>query len=238
MLFLTDQNYQPSNIKYGFFNKITPFYKKKTNPEANNDESISVISNIFGCHKLCFVDQQHTNKIILASGNNNFEVADGMICKKPKIALGILTADCVPILLADEQREIIAAVHSGWKGARTNIISAAITAMKDLGATSIKAIIGPCIKQPNYEIDEVFYQDFISENANFSKFFVPSNRNNHYLFDLNNYVKEKLEQEKIDNIFDINKDTYSDEENYFSFRRHTHNPLSVMGNFASVIMIK
>lgn len=238
MLFSTDKNYQPTNIKYGFFNKITPFYSKKTNPEANNDESISVISNIFGCHKLCFTDQKHTNKIIIVDGNNNFEIADGMVCKKPKIALGILTADCVPILLADEKKEIIAAVHSGWRGARTNIISAAIEAMKDLGATSIKAIIGPCIKQPNYEVDELFYKDFINENEDFNKFFILSNRDNHYLFDLTSYAKEKLEQENIDDIFDINQDTYSDEENYFSFRRHTHNPQSAMGNFISVIMIK
>lgn len=238
MLFLTDENYQPNNIKYGFFNIITPFHSKKNDPEANNDESIAIINSIFNCHRLCFIDQKHTNKVILIDGNNNFEIADGMVCKKPRLALAILTADCVPILFADEQKNIIAAVHSGWRGARANIIAETILAMKRLGASSIKAIIGPCIKQPSYEVDNVFYQDFISENISFNKFFIPSSKHNHFLFDLTGYVKEKLNLEGIDNIFDINKDTYIDEDNYFSFRRHTHNPQSKMGNFASVIMIK
>ena len=118
MLFLTDENYQPNNIKYGFFNIITPFHSKKNDPEANNDESIAIINSIFNCHRLCFIDQKHTNKVILINGNNNFEIADGMVCKKPRLALAILTADCVPILLADEQKQVLETygVGSGFFG--------------------------------------------------------------------------------------------------------------------------
>jgi len=224
MLYKTHKDFCPNGIKYAFFNKMIPFASKIKFPEETNDETKNIIKSIFACKKLCFVDQKHTNKVILADMQENFVIADAMVCNSPKIALAILTADCVPILFADEDKKIIGAAHSGWRGARDNIISNVIKKMKELGATKISACIGPCIKQENYEVDQIFYEDFISENKSFKKFFKIAKRKNYYLFDITAYVKEKLRLANITQIFDLELDTYSDEENYFSFRRYTHYP--------------
>jgi polyphenol oxidase len=238
MLYTTHKDFQPENIKYGFFNKIAGFVSRKKYPEATNDESKSIISNVFGCDKLYLLDQQHTNKVELVEGQNNLNVADAMVTKKRNVALAILTADCVPVLFSDEKKQIIGAAHAGWRGARHNILSETVKSMKDLGANNITALIGPCIKQNNYEVDQSFYEDFISEDTDFGQFFIPSERATHYKFDLTGYVIHKLKLAQVDKIFDIERDTYSDEENYFSFRRHTHFPEKEIGNCASVIMLK
>jgi YfiH family protein len=166
-------------------------------------------------------------------------VADGQVTNKDNIALAVLTADCVPILLVDEENRVIASVHAGWRGARADIIKESIIRMQELGAdaSNINAIIGPCIKQKNYEVDNEFYLNFIQESESYKEFFIPSKINNHYMFDLTSYVKLKLENLNIKNIFDIERDTYEDKENFFSFRRTTHDSTSPMGSLVSLIML-
>ena len=239
-MFITHEKYSPKKIKYGFFTKNVPvnshrYLRHYDGYEDNNKK----LSKIFGCEKLSVVEQKHTNKVIITNDYNSYCVADGQVTNKNNIALAVLTADCVPILLADEENRVISSVHAGWRGARSDIIKEAILKMKELGAniSNINAVVGPCIKQNNYEVDNDFFLNFIQESVSYKKFFTPSEKNNHHMFDLPSYVKLKLENLNIKNILDIERDTYEDEESFFSFRRTTHNPSSSMGNLVSVIML-
>ncbi len=230
-MFITHDKFKPKNIRYGFYTKSFPYIKN------NKEESLKKVSRHFNSESVSVVEQKHTNKIIIVNDYQNSCVADGQVTTMPNIALGVLTADCVPILLADENKKVISAVHAGWRGARANIMQEAVDKMKSLGAENITAIIGPCIKQHSYEVGDELYQDFALESGGYKEFFVPSVRPNHYMFDLPGYVKDKLSRVNISNILDVNRNTYDEEGVFFSYRRSTHNPNSPMGNIISIIMI-
>lgn len=236
-MFITHDLFKPKSIKYAFFTKNLPgshrYLQHYDGHELNNME----IAKHFGCKKIALVDQKHTNKVIFVDNYDSYCIADGQVTNKPGIALAVLTADCVPILLADEDAKIVASVHAGWKGARADIMKEAIVKMQRLGAKNISAIIGPCIKQKSYEVSEDFYQNFALESDSYKNFFISSVNDNHYMFDLPGYVKFKLSALGIKDIFDINRNTYEEEENFFSFRKTTHNPSIPMGNLISVIMV-
>lgn len=231
-MFITHKDYNPKNIRYAFFTKKAPTYKETRKQDLCN------IAKIFKSEAITIVNQKHTNDVIFVKNYKNCPIADGQITTKSGIALGVLTADCVPILLADDENKIIGTIHAGWRGARSNIIQIGIKKMYALGAKKITAIIGPCIKQKNYEFSNDLYQDFISESLEYEKFFIPSTKENHHMFDLPGYVKLKLHQANVNFILDTERNTYEEEENFFSYRRFTHNPKSEMGNMVSVIMLK
>ena len=237
-MFITHDQFKPKNIRYAFFTKNIPgsnhrYFENYDGHELNNQQ----ISKLFGSEKIAIVEQKHTNKVIITNDYNSYCIADGQVTNKPQIALAVLTADCVPILLADDEAGIVASVHAGWRGARDNIMSKAVEQMQALGAENITAIIGPCIRQHSYEVDEVFYANFIEEDLAYKQFFTSSVKLKHYMFDLPGYVKDKLAVLGLKQILDISRNTYEEEEDFFSFRRTTHNPSSPMGNLVSVIML-
>lgn len=230
-MYITHSDYNPTNIKYGFFTKENSINK------ATLQEDLNTIAKKYGFNGIATVKQEHTNNVVLVKNFASRPVADGQVTNIPQIALGVLTADCVPILLADEQAGIVSTVHAGWRGAKDNIMQEAISKMKELGAKNITAIIGPCIHQHCYEFSADLYQNFINESQDYKKFFIPSAKLKHYMFDLPGYVREKLKIAGANNILDVNRNTYEEEKNFFSFRRHTHNPQIPMGNNLSVIML-
>jgi YfiH family protein len=230
-MYITHSDYSPKNIKYGFFTKENAVNK------ATVQEDLNIISKRHGFNGIATVKQEHTNHVVLVKDCLSRPVADGQITNISQIALGVLTADCVPILLADEQAGIVSTVHAGWRGAKANIMQEAISKMKEIGAKNITAIIGPCIQQNCYEFGADLYQNFVDESSDYRKFFIPSASLKHYMFDLPGYVKEKLKLAGANNILDVNRNTYEEEEKFFSFRRYTHNPQSSMGNNLSVIML-
>lgn len=230
-MFITHDKFKPKNIRYGFYTKAVPYIKTKPK------ESLSFAAKSFRSEDISTVEQKHTNKVIIVDDYQSFCVADGQVTNKPNIALGVLTADCVPILLADEISGVISTVHAGWRGAKANIMREAVDKMKSLGAKNITAIIGPCIRQRSYEVGGELYQDFLQESESYSEFFIPSNKLNHHMFDLTSYVKDKLSKNNISNILDVNRNTYEEEDHFFSYRRTTHNPNSPMGNIISIIML-
>lgn len=232
-MLITHKDFQPSNIRYGFFTKEVYL------PKGFSAEDSSFIAKKYcSTENLAIVEQKHTNKVLfIEKYEDSKAIADGQITNKSNIALTVLTADCVPILLADEKNKIIAALHSGWRGARTSIMNNAVEKMRQLGAENITAIIGPCIKQRSYEVDLDFYTDFISESIENKDLFVPSSNEEHYLFDLTNYVKRKLLALNINKILDIDRNTYEDEENFFSYRRSTHRQQIREGNLISFVML-
>ncbi|KQW21104.1 polyphenol oxidase [Afipia sp. Root123D2] len=149
--------------------------------------------------------------------------ADAMVTKTPGLAIGVTAADCGPILFADPQARVIGAAHSGWKGAFTGVLEATITAMENLGAArgQIIAAIGPLIRQRSYEVGAEFVTRFTDADRDNARFFVPSARADHAMFDLAGYIRARLEGAGILLIDDVDVCTYADER-FFSYRRSVH----------------
>lgn len=149
--------------------------------------------------------------------------ADAMVTGRPGIALGILTADCVPVLLADAQARVIGAAHAGWKGAFSGVVEAALEGMVRLGASraSITAGVGPAIEQRSYEVGPEFPERFIGQDPGNERFFMDSPREGHFLFDLKGYVAQRLAAAGVTQVEISPADTRGEPERFFSYRRAT-----------------
>jgi len=150
--------------------------------------------------------------------------ADAMVTNQPGIALGILTADCAPILLADPMAGVIGAAHAGWNGAFSGVTESVVAAMLRLGARrdQIRAAVGPCIRQPAYEVGPEFEARFHATDVQNKRFFTPSKREGHWQFDLPAYVAHRLQQACVQQVEDLGVCTYLQPEEFFSYRRTTH----------------
>ena len=163
-MYLTHPNFKPKNIVYGFFNKNIPGSTHRYFPNNENYiENRNLVCKFIGANQIALLDQQHTNHAIYVDNAESFVAADGQITKQSKLALGICSADCVPVLLADDEQKIIAAFHAGWRGARIDIAKNTIDKMKASNAKKITAIIGPTIKQDNYEVSQELFDNFLQE---------------------------------------------------------------------------
>jgi YfiH family protein len=164
---------------------------------------------------------------------------DGMVTATPGIALGILTADCTPVLFADPVAKVIGAAHAGWKGARGGILEATLEAMEKLGASRerIRAAIGPTIAQANYEVGWDFRDRFLELGLRNRRFFVPSDKEGHYRFDLPGFVAHRLAQAGIAEAENLAVCTYPPENGFFSFRRTTHAGEPDYGRQVSAIVL-
>ncbi len=149
--------------------------------------------------------------------------ADALVTDRPGLLLGIVTADCAPVLLADAQAGVIGAAHAGWKGAVGGVTDQTIAAMEALGAKRhrIVAAIGPCIAQASYEVDQGFVSRFCAEDPANMCFFEPG-REGHSQFDLEGYVAARLEAAEVGAVERLGLDTYPDPARFYSFRRATH----------------
>lgn len=162
--------------------------------------------------------------------------ADAMVTDKPGILLGVLGADCAPVLLADDQAGVVAAAHAGWRGALAGVTDATLDAMEKLGANRlhIVACIGPCIAQKNYEVDEAFRQTFLDADAANERFFASGKDNLHHQFDLEGYIAARLSKAGLSYISCMGEDTYS-QNHFFSHRRATHEGRDDEGRHMGVI---
>lgn len=149
--------------------------------------------------------------------------ADALVTNRPGLALGILTADCAPVLFADREAGVIGAAHAGWKGAIGGVTDSTIAAMEALGARRehIAAAVGPCIARTSYEIDEAFRTRFAEHNAANDRFFT-SGREGHHQFDLEAYVVHRLAAAGLQTVEALGEDTYTQPDRFYSFRRATH----------------
>ncbi len=165
--------------------------------------------------------------------------ADAMVTDRPGLALGILTADCVPLLLADPVARVIGAAHAGWRGAQAGIVGNTVAAMRALGARpeNILAALGPCIAQESYEVSPDFLAVFLVQDAGYGRFFRPAPRADHQLFDLPGYVIAALQQAGVTKIAPALADTYTDAERFYSFRRNTHQGVTQMGSLLAAITL-
>jgi len=149
--------------------------------------------------------------------------ADALVTRTPGLAIGITAADCGPVLFADPKARVIGAAHAGWKGAFGGVLAATVQAMETLGARrqDIHAAIGPLIRQPSYEVGAEFVDRFTATDAENARYFIPSSKTNHSMFDLGGFIRTQLERAGIEAIDDVGIDTYADPR-FFSYRRTTH----------------
>lgn len=166
--------------------------------------------------------------------------ADALVTRKPGIGLGILTADCVPVLFADPQARVIGAAHAGWKGALGGIVGATVDAMERLGAqrNRIHVAIGPCIHQASYEVGPELRHGFVERDKESNRFFTPAKRDNHFQFDLAGFVGGRARLAAVAAVEDVGCDTYSDDERFFSYRRTTHRGENDYGRGISIIALE
>ena len=243
------------NINYIFFTKnggysSGPF--SSLNCSFNSgDKAENILKNRNQCaqelgiqsNNLITANQVHGNKVIKVEKPWTYEtqpIADGMVTKKQNIALSILTADCAPILFADYKNSVIGASHAGWRGALLGVLENTVKEMTYLGAdnSSISAFIGPCIGKKSYEVNENFYKSFIEDNFENVSFFYRRVNRKILNFDLRSYIFFKLKYMGINNIKSINRDTYSEKDHYFSYRRATHRNEDIFGRQLSSIILK
>ena len=221
-------------INHCFFSRKGGFskglYKGLNCGRGSNDNTQDVLKNLeFVSQKmrvkkknLVLMHQTHSNRVIEINKKNLGKKinSDAVITKLKGIALGVVSADCVPILLYDSLNGIIGCIHAGWKGAYKDIIKNTLRKIKKHNAKSkIFAAIGPCIGKKNYEVDLKFFKMFILKSKKNKKYFSKKNKNK-IIFDLRNFVCDKLLKLKVD-VDHVNFDTFKEKNNFFSYRRST-----------------
>jgi len=165
--------------------------------------------------------------------------ADAIVTRTAGLAIGVTTADCAPILLADPVARVIGAAHAGWRGALAGIAEAALATMEQLGAkrTQIRAALGPMIRQDNYEVGPDLIARFAAEDAGSERFFRPAPRADHALFDLAGYIAARLRRAGVQQIEDLALCTYAEPTRFFSYRRATHRGEADYGRHVSAIVL-
>jgi len=165
--------------------------------------------------------------------------ADGVVTDRPGVILGVLTADCGPVLFADSRAGIIGAAHAGWRGATGGILEATVAAMEKLGAKrdGIRAVLGPTIRQESYEIGPELERPLLELDGNNTRFLRPSTREGHAMFDLPAYILARLAAIGVE-ARETGQCTYANSAEFFSYRRMTHDRGADYGRQISAIMLK
>jgi YfiH family protein len=171
--------------------------------------------------------QIHSPEVVMAEHPWTAEArpsADAVVTRVPGLAIGVSTADCGPLLFADAQAGVIGAAHAGWRGAAGGVIEATVAAMERLGAdrSRIVAALGPTIRQPNYEVGPEFVDRLLAGDAANARFFAPSRREGHAMFDLPGYIGHRARDAGLAKFEDLERCTYAEPERFFSYRRATH----------------
>jgi len=219
-------------IKHCFFSKkggfSTGLYKSLNCGVGSKDKKRNVFKNLnyvsqkMGVKKkqLILMSQSHSNEVIeIKKSNYNKKIScDAMITRVKGLSLGVLTADCVPIIIYDLKNDIIGCIHAGWKGALSVIIKNTVKKLKKLNSDNILfASVGPCIGKESYEIDLNFYKKFILRSKKNKKYFSKIKKDKRF-FDLRSFVADKLKELKV-KVDHVNHNTFKEKSNFFSYRR-------------------
>ena len=191
--------------------------------QKNVIKNLSLVSKKMNVHQkqLTLMHQTHSNKVIIINKKNkNFKKfnSDALITKMKGIALGVVTADCVPIILYDIKNQIIGCIHAGWRGASSGIIENTIKQFRRLNPKNrIFAGVGPCIGKKSYEVDINFYKKFISKSKK-NTVYLSKKNNEKKLFDLRKYINDKLIKLNV-KVDHVKRDTFREKSSFFSYRR-------------------
>ena len=242
-----------TSINHGFFTrrggKSSGIYASLNCGYGSGDdieivsENRAIVAGAMAAQSLCTVHQTHSPDVKILTSPWHWKdapQADAMVTNTPGAALGILTADCLPILFADSKHRVIGGAHAGWKGAFTGVIENTLAAMEQLGGNIADTIatIGPAIAQASYEVGREFYDRFIQQDAANSAYFNPSRREGHFMFDLKSYAHDRLKRAGIKTVNVLANDTCGQPEDFFSFRRTTLKGENAYGRQISVICLK
>jgi YfiH family protein len=249
LVYLTASNLSTiPRIRHGFFTRqgghSTGIYASLNCGFGTQDDPALVAANrvavaqALGAGQVLTAYQCHTAKALIV--DRPFETlpkVDALVTATPGLAIGVLAADCGPILFAADDGRVIGAAHAGWKGALYGIIESTIVAMETLGAKrkTIRAALGPCIGQASYQVGAEFRDTFIYSRSSLSRFFLPDG--DRFRFDLGGFIRFQLEQAGIGAVEDLAIDTYPDTERFFSYRRTTHRGEADYGRQISAIVI-
>ena len=241
------------NLKHCFFSRKNGFSKGiyeglncgMGSGDKKNDviKNLELVSKKIGCQKesLITLNQIHSNNVLFFKNKNDIKnklLGDGIVTKIKNIGICILTADCAPILLYEPNQKIIGCIHSGWKGAINGVIKNTVNKFKELNSNidELIAVVGPCIKKENYEVKDDFYNKFTEQNSEYKNFFNKINENK-YIFDLRSFVNKEISVTGIKNIENIEKDTFSEKEFFYSYRRSLVEKEKDYGRCISVILM-
>ena len=252
-MFTSKKLLKQKKISHGFFNrsggKSKGIYKSLNCGIGSNDQKNKVRTNLKIVKKkidknsknIFLLHQVHSNNFIFIDQNfrlNKKRIkADALITNQKNLPIAVLTADCVPVLLYERKKNIIAAIHVGWKGAFKEIIKKVISFMLKKGCkrNCITGAIGPCIRQRSYNVKDDFKKKFIKKDKKNKVFF--KMKKNIVYFDLPGFVKSQLKSNKITNIDMMNIDTFDKKNNFFSARRSISLNHDDYGRNISIIMI-
>jgi YfiH family protein len=223
-------------VKHGFFTRnggaSSGIYGSNNCAFGSQDDRDHVARNRDACAErlgasaLVTVYQRHTADVVTVDAPWPYDknpVADALVTKQRGIAIGILTADCTPVLLADAEAGVIAAAHAGWRGAFDGVLANTVTAMTKLGATpaNIIAAVGPCIAQASYEVGPEFVARFVERDPALARYFTAPKANGHSHFDLPAFSADALKAAGVGTVVTQGSDTCADESAFFSYRRAT-----------------
>ena len=187
---------------------------------------------------LILVKQVHGADVIHATRpfGGDLPEADALVTDEPGLFIGIVTADCAPVLFADREAGVVGAAHSGWRGAFAGVLENTVAAMVELGARSERmvAAIGPTIAAASYEVDEAFRERFLAADPANARWFEPGEPG-HFQFDLPAYVAHRLASAGVGKVHDLTRDTYAESDLFHSYRRSTHRDQATGGRQTSVI---
>jgi hypothetical protein len=217
-------------VKHGFFGREGGvsdgvYASLNCGPGSGDDlekvkQNREIVRKQIGADVLVTAKQIHSDIATIVSGAGQYE-GDALVTNTPGVAVAVLTADCTPILFHDEQTQVVAAAHAGWRGARYGIIDSTVKAMQSLGAKNIVAVIGPTIQQSSYEVGQEFIDNFTSEAEANRQFFSAGVKPGKFMFNLPAYVEQRLLRNGVAKVENTGIDTLSAPEKYFSFRRNT-----------------
>ena len=241
------------NIKHCFFSRKNGFskgiYESLNCGLGSNDNKETVFKNLelvinkINCNKdsLITLNQKHTNQVIHFKNETSIEnklTADAIVSEVKNVGIGILAADCAPILFYDPKKKIIGCAHSGWKGALNGIIKNTVNKFSELNSNynDLIAVVGPCIGKKNYKVKEDFFNKFVSQENN-NKIFFEKIDNEKFIFDLRGFINKEILNCGIKNIENLEMDTFEQKEFFYSYRRSVLNKEKDYGRCISVILM-
>jgi YfiH family protein len=247
------ENAAKDGIRHGFFTRVggvsQGLYKGLNTGVGSNDDPEKVAENRrrvaawmgVGRESLLSVYQIHSPDVIVVrkAFSPPRPKADALVTDRSGLAIGASAADCGPVLFADPEGHVIGAAHAGWKGALTGVLENTITAMEGLGAKRerIIAVLGPSISQKNYEVGPEFVERFVAADRDNDRYFMPSGKPGHALFDLNLYTVDRLARAGVE-ASQLGRCTYAEEDMFYSYRRATHRKEADYGRLISAIALE